>query len=271
MAAAVGDDDLPAAAGSPWRFRRRRLSDLGTWPLRVGVCAAVAVLIGVMALQERGAFNPPVPWGLIVLVGVAVLPWLIDLLVAIVPPWVFAPVVVVPVALLHQPRMRDPLVFLLAVLALDMGLQLGAVRSAPFVLAGPGIITWQEVTVTGGVTRLVALLAVAVGAAWLVGLAMHSQVRRIAGLRRAQEHIAARAAEDGRARAYRDVDHLLRPRLEDHLADLASIRADAPADDHLDGRLEQAERRARELVDDLEARVGQRWLDAAAPPGEDPG
>ena len=85
-----------------WPPRRRRLSDLGRWPFTVGICSLLAAAAGVGTVLERGALSGP-DWLVLVLVTVAVSPWLVDLLVVAVPAWVFAPVVIVPVAVLHDP------------------------------------------------------------------------------------------------------------------------------------------------------------------------
>ena len=247
----------PAARRTLWGFRRRRLADLGTWPFRVGICAVLAVLSGLAALQQRGALDPP-QWTVIALVGLAVLPWLVDLLIAVPPPWIFAPAVILPVTILHDPTGLDPLGFLVAILALDMGLQLGPARSAPIPLAGAGIVAWQVASVATGPTRSLVGLVGGIAAGWLIGLALHSQVQRVARLRRAQQAVAGAAAAAERARTHRDVDVLLRHRVDALAAELAAIRAqvDRDGDAGLAQRLTGAERQARDLLADLDAQVG---------------
>jgi hypothetical protein len=183
--------------------RRRRLRDLGRWPFRVGICAALAVLIGVAALGHRAALAPP-RWGVIALVAVAVLPWLIDLVVAVPPPWAFAGAVVLPVAILHDPGTTDPLPLLLALLALDVGLQAGPRRSAVVLLPGVAVVVGPALAAAGPTRGLVALMA-AVGGGWLVGLALHSQVARAERLRTRLRLVESElaAARDELARTHR--------------------------------------------------------------------
>lgn len=251
---ATGADALPTARRTPWRFRRRRLADLGTWPFRVGICALLAVLTGIAALQQRGALDPP-QWVAVALVALAVLPWLLDLLVAVPPPWVFAPAVIVPVAVLHDPTRPDALPFLLAILALDMGLQLGPARSAPIVLVAAGVPAWQSGTVAAGAGHGPVDLLVVIAAGWLVGLALHSQVQRVARLQRTQRTVAQRAAATEHARVGRDVDALLRGRIEELAGDLTALRDDVERGrrSRLDQGLSGAEHRARELLAVLDA------------------
>ncbi len=236
----VGADDLPARSARPWGFRRRRLADLGKFPFRSGICATLAVLTGLGSLQVRGALAPP-DWLVIGLVALAVLPWLIDLAVAIPPPWVFAPTVIVPVAILHDPALIDPLPLLLAILALDMGLQVGLARSAPIVLAGAAIVTWQAVGAADGPGRSLPGMLGSIGGGWLVGLALHSQVQRVARLRQ----------------SHRDLDQLLRDRLEAVRAELAAVRAQLERGEEagLRERLGTAEHHAAELLRDLDDRA----------------
>ena len=233
-------DDLPARSTMPWGFRRRRLADLGRFPFRAGICATLAVLTGLTSLQVRGALDPP-NWLVIGLVALAVLPWLIDLLVAIPPPWVFAPAVLVPVAILHDPALLDPLPLLLAILALDMGLQVGLVRSAPIVVASAGLVAWQAIGTPGGPGRSLPGVLGSIGGGWLVGLALHSQVRRVARLRR----------------SHRDLDELLRGRLETVRAELAAVRAQLERGEEagLRERLGAVEHQAAELLRDLDDRA----------------
>lgn len=168
-------------AGPWWGGRRRGLRGLGRWPFRVGICAALAVLIGVAALAQRAALTPP-RWGVIALVAIAVLPWLIDLVIAVPPPWAFAGAVVLPVAVLHDPGTTDPLPLLLALLALDLGLQVGLRHSALVLLPGVAVVVGPALAAVGPARGLVALTA-AIGGGWLVGLALHSQVVRVERLR----------------------------------------------------------------------------------------
>jgi hypothetical protein len=198
----VGRLTLPSSGGRgrprrtdvAFRDRRRRgLRDLGRWPFRVGICATLAVLTGLAAIAQREALAPP-RWGVVVLVVVAVLPWLVDLLVAVPPPWAFAGAVVLPVALLHDPVGFDPLPLLLAILALDLGLQAGPRRS--FVVLVPGlVVALGPAMATVGLTRALVAVLAAVGGGWLVGLALHSQVDRVARLRARLRHVEAELAQ----------------------------------------------------------------------------
>jgi hypothetical protein len=233
-------DDLPASSTMPWGFRRRRLADLGRFPFRSGICATLAVLTGLGSLQVRDALAPP-DWLVIGLVALAVLPWLVDLLVAIPPPWAFAPTVLVPVAILHDPALLDPLPFLLAILALDMGLQVGAARSAPIVVASVALVTWQAAGAAGGAGRSLPGVLGSIAGGWLVGLALHSQVRRVARLRR----------------SHRDLDELLRGRLEMVRAELAAVRSQLERGEAagLQERLVVVEHQATALLHDLEERA----------------
>jgi hypothetical protein len=248
---ATDADDLPARPVMPWGFRRRRLADLGRFPFRSGICATLAVLTGAGSLQVRGALGPP-DWLVIVLVAIAVLPWLVDLLVAIPPPWAFAPTVLVPVAILHDPALLDPLPFLLAILALDMGLQVGAARSAPIVAASVGLVAWQAVGTPGGPGRSLPGVLGSIAGGWLVGLALHSQVRRVAWLRR----------------SHRDLHELLRSRLETVRAELAAVRSQLERGEEagLRERLVVAEHQAAELLRDLDGRANGA---SPAPAGSD--
>jgi hypothetical protein len=236
----AGADDLPARSTMPWGFRRRRLADLGRFPFRSGICASLAVLTAVGSLQVRGALGPP-EWLVIGLIALAVLPWLIDLLVAIPPPWAFAPTVLVPVAILYDPTLLDPLPLLLAILALDMGLQVGAARSAPIVLASAALVLWQAAGAPEGPGRSLPGVLGSIAGGWLVGLALHSQVRRVARLRR----------------SHRDLDELLRGRLEQVRAELAAVRAQLERGEEagLRERLGAAEAQAAELLRDLDDRA----------------
>jgi hypothetical protein len=176
--------------GWGWPPPRRRLADLGRWPYRVGICAALAVAVGVFALMERGALAPP-QWTIIVFVSVAVLPWLVDVLLVEVPPWIFAPVVLIPVAILHDPTTFDPLPLLIAVLALDMGLWLGLRRSTPVLAVCAGILALQLAAAPS--TNPAAWFRLApIGLAWLVGLAFHTQLQRMARLRASQRSTIAK-------------------------------------------------------------------------------
>ena len=233
-------DDLPAPSTMPWGFRRRRLADLGRFPFRAGICATLAVLTGLGSLQVRGALGPP-DWLVIGLVALAVLPWLVDLLVAIPPPWAFAPTVLVPVAILHDPGLLDPLPLLLAILALDMGLQVGAARSAPIVVASAALVIWQGAGAVGGPARSLPAVLGSIGGGWLVGLALHSQVRRVARLRR----------------SHRDLDTLLRDRLEMVRAELAAVRSQLERGEEagLRERLVVVEHEATALLRDLDDRA----------------
>jgi hypothetical protein len=233
-------EDLSAQPTMPWGFRRRRLADLGRFPFRSGICASLAVLTAVGSLQVRGALDPP-DWLVIGLIAFAVLPWLIDLLVAIPPPWAFAPTVLVPVAILYDPMLLDPLPFLLAILALDMGLQVGAARSAPIVLASAALVIWQAGGAPDGPGRALPGVLGSIAGGWLVGLALHSQVRRVARLRR----------------SHRDLDERLRGRLEQVRAELAAVRAqlERGEDADLHERLGAAEAQAAELLRDLDDRA----------------
>ena len=231
--------DLPAQSTMPWGFRRRRLADLGRFPFRSGICASLATLTGLGSLQVRGALAPP-DWLVIALVAVAVLPWLIDLLVAIPPPWVFAPTVLIPVAILYDPALLDPLPFLLAILALDMGLQVGLARSAPIVLAGAAVLIWQAAGAPEGPGRSLGGMLGSIAGGWLVGLALHSQVQRVAWLRR----------------SHRDRDAFLCDRLEAVRTELVAVRAQLERGEEagLRERIVAAERHADELLRDLESR-----------------
>jgi hypothetical protein len=177
-----------------WRLRRRTAADLGRWPFRVGICAALAVWAGLVTLLQRDALAPP-RWLVVGLVVLAVLPWLVDLLLAEVPPLLFAPVVLVPVVLLYEPtRGFDAPWLLLAVLALDMGLWLGTARSVPVVLAAVAVVVWPVVR-GADVAVVPARPLTAIAGAWVVGLALHSQVRRAERLRGERDEVDARLRE----------------------------------------------------------------------------
>ena len=201
-----------------WRVQRRRRADLGRWPFRVGICTVLALVVGVSALVERDAFSP-VDRGMIALVALAVLPWLVDLLVLEVPPAVFAPVVIVPVAALHDATTFDPVPLILAVLVLDIGLWLGVRRSMPVVLASAAVVVWPVPAETDDPGWLARPLT-AVVLAWLVGVVLHSQLRRIARLRSDLEDASARirslAAALAAARGALEDGDL--PRAKGHLA-----------------------------------------------------
>lgn len=177
----VDRPDGARADRASWWARRRGLRDLGRWPFRVGICAGAAVLVGLVALAQRDALTPP-RWGVVVLVAIAVLPWLVDLLLASPPPWAFAAAVAVPVALLQEPGEPDALPLLLAILALDLGLQAGPLRSLLALLPAVAAVTGPELIAVGP-TRWLAAIVVAVAGAWLVGLVLHTQQRHITQLR----------------------------------------------------------------------------------------
>lgn len=187
--------------------RRRGLRDLGRWPFRVGICASLAVLTALVALIQRDALVAP-RWGMIVLLGIAVLPWLVDLLVAVPPPWAFAAAVVLPVAILYEPTGLDPLLLLLAILALDIGLQVGPRRSLVVLLPGLAVVVVPALTAVG-LTRGVAVLLAAVAGGWLVGLVLHTQVVRAERLRARlqvlEQELADARAQLARTRASADV------------------------------------------------------------------
>lgn len=159
-----------------WRLRRRRRSDIGRWPYTIGICATLAILVGFTALHERGALDP-LDWPVVALVSMAVAPWIIDLLIIEIPPPIFASVVLIPVAVLHDPTQFDPLPLLLGVLALDMGLWLGPRRSIPVIAAATAITVWPLVTqgtyASGWLSR--PLTAIAIG--WTVGLTLHARLQ----------------------------------------------------------------------------------------------
>lgn len=205
-------------------MRRRDRSDLGRWPFRAGICATLATGAGVAALVRREVFAPP-EWGVIALVALAVLPWIVDLLVVEVPPRIFAPVVIVPVAILYDPGQFDPLQLLLAVLALDMGLWLGPARSAPVVVASAvtvlGHATAASVDGPQAFTRPLAGIA----GAWLIGLALHSQVVRVARLRSQQREGVDRAVSAERQHIARGVYEHAIQQLEAVLAGVSASQA----------------------------------------------
>jgi hypothetical protein len=212
---------------------QRRTSDAGRWPFRVGICAICAVTLASVSIVMR-AEHTTVGWTVIALTAVAVLPWVVDLLVVEVPPWLFAPAVIVPVAVLHDPSRFDPLPLILAILALDMALWLGVVKSAPIVLAGAVAIAWPIPAATddpGWLGRPLAALVVM----WLVGVVLHSQTRRMAILRRRAEALGG------------DVVHLHVPSIRQALA---SIR-DADDPEEL--------RRWLQEVDDLLDQLARRF------------
>lgn len=196
--AGLTEDRDRVVRGWGWPPHRRRLRDLGRWPYRVGICAALATWVGVLSLVERDALSPP-EWAVIALVSLAVLPWLVDLLVIEVPSWLFAPAVLVPVGLLYEPERFDPLPFLLAVLVLDMALWLGLRWSAVVLLASVVVVAWNVSGVSADVDAVAEPL-VAMGVAWLVGLALHSQVRRVARIRGQQQALIEQAVRDERER-----------------------------------------------------------------------
>jgi hypothetical protein len=239
-----------------WRLRRRDRSDLGRWPFRAGICATLATAAGVAALLQRDAFDPP-QWRVIGLVALAVLPWIIDLLLVEVPPWVFAPAVIVPVAILHDATQFDPLQLLLAVLALDMGLWLGPARSAPVVLVSAAVVLGQSAAASVDGLRSFTRPLGGIAVAWLVGLALHSQVVRIARLRSRQREAVDRAVTAERQHMARGVyEHAVR--LEAMLVELSASRAALERGEIEEARegAAAAERLGRETIDGLHQQLG---------------
>lgn len=241
--------------GWGWPPRRRRLRDLGRWPYRVGICTTLATWVGVFSLLDRGALSPP-QWAVIALVSLAVLPWLIDLLVVEVPPWVFAPAVLVPVAILYEPDRFDPLPFLLAVLVLDMALWLGLRWSASVLLVSVGIVAWNVSGVSADVEAFAEPL-VATGVAWLVGLALHSQVQRVTRIRSQQQALIDRAVCNERERlgvvVRESVSRRARAMLE-RLNGPAARTSEGLANES--GNESAADALAHEVVSDLERHLG---------------
>lgn len=188
-----------ALRGWAWLPERRTLADLGRWPFRIGICAALATSVGILSLLHREALDPP-RWTVIGLVALAVLPWIVDLLVIEVPPWLFNPAVVVPVAVLHDPTQFDPLPFLLAILVLDMALWLGFRGGTLALLISAAVLLRQLRAPPVGDPGWLARPLASMGATWLVGLALNSQVRRIARLRASQRSLIELALTDQRHR-----------------------------------------------------------------------
>lgn len=176
------DSGGPLARSWRGQLQRRRREDLGRWPFTVGICTALSLTIAITTLMQR-ADHDEVGWTVVALLTIAVLPWIIDLLVLQVPPWLFAPAVIVPVAVIHDPTRFDPSPFLLAVLALDMGLWLGAAASAPIVLVGAVVILLPVPEASADDGWLMRPL-VAMVLAWLVGLVLRSQAQRANEVRR---------------------------------------------------------------------------------------
>lgn len=239
--------------GWGWPPRRRKLGDLGRWPYRVGICAALATTVGIISLLQRDALDPP-QWAVIALIALAVLPWIVDLLLVEVPPWLFAPAVLVPVAILYDPTQFDPLPFLLAVLVLDMALWLGFRGSAPVLLISALVVLWQLRDAPVGDPGWLARPLVSIGAGWLVGLALHSQVQRVSRLRGSQRALVERAVTDERERIGRVVRESATRRAHAMLAGLHTSPDATPQADSDDSskHLMAAERLAREIISDLQ-------------------
>jgi signal transduction histidine kinase len=252
-----------------WRLHRRARSDLGRWPFRAGICATLATIAGVAALLRRDAFAPP-EWGVIALVALAVLPWIVDLLVVEVPPRIFAPVVIVPVAILYDPGQFDPLQLLLAVLALDMGLWLGPARSAPVVMVSVAIVLGHAAAASVDGARAFTRPLGAIAGAWLIGLALHSQVLRVARVRAREREVVDRAVSAERQHIARGVYERTIQRLE---AVLAGVSASQAALDRGDieaakAGAREAARRGRETIEGLHDEL--RSVRTAEPDGAEP-
>jgi hypothetical protein len=235
-----------------WRLRRRDRSDLGRWPFRAGICAILASAAGVAALLRRDAFDP-LQWGVIGLVALAVLPWIVDLLLVEVPPRIFVPAVIVPVAILYDPAQFDPLQLVLAVLALDMGLWLGPARSAPVVAVSAAIVLGHAAAESVAGSRAFTRPLGSIAGAWLIGLALHSQVVRVARLRTRQREVVDRAVRAERSRLARGVYEHAIDRLEAVLADLSASQAALERGDIEEAKAgtRAAARLGRETVDGL--------------------
>lgn len=238
-----------------WPVRRRRLSDLGRWPYRVGICAVLATMVGILSLLDRDALSPP-EWAVIALTTLAVVPWIVDLLLVEVPPWLFAPVVLAPVAILYDPTRFDPLPFLLAVLVLDMALWLGFRGSSPVLLIGLLVVLWKLRDDPVDADMLAELL-VAMAAAWLVGLTLHSQVQRASRIRAQQRMLIDKAVTEERERIRKVVRESATRRARAMLAAL-SIDEGATPDEDVDdsNRKMAAEELALEIMSDLEKMEG---------------
>jgi hypothetical protein len=218
------------------RPQRRTSSDVGRWPFRVGICATFATAVAASALLTR-ADHTGLGWTVVALTAVAALPWIVDLLVVEVPPWIFAPAVIVPVAVLHDPSRFDPFPLILAILALDMALWLGMAKSVPVVLVSAAVIVWPMPETTNDPGWLGRPLGVMI-VIWLVGLVLHSQTQRVAVLRRRADvlgndvvhlHVPAIRQALASARNADDPDEIRRSlqRAEDHL-DQLTTRFTAP-------------------------------------------
>lgn len=160
-----------------WRLRRRTRADVGRWPYTIGICAALATLVGINALHDREALNPP-DWPTVAIVTVAVLPWIIDLVIIEVPPPVFAPAVLIPVATLQDPSQFDALPLLLGVLALDMGLWLGPLRSTPVIAAATAVAVWPLASDTTYAPGWLVRPLTAIAISWVIGLSLHVRLQR---------------------------------------------------------------------------------------------
>jgi signal transduction histidine kinase len=213
---------------------------------RIGICAASTLTIGVASLVQRDALSPP-QWWIILLVAIAALPWTVDLFFGDVPPWIFAPAVLVPVALLHAPTRFDPLPVRVGLHARDRGLGLGPGRSSLIVALSAGVVLWHALGTTAPQWGLGRLLAI--GAGWLAGLTFWSQIRRISELKASQAQMLAQAEAAARVRVGAEVTESL-SEVVAHLS-TAQEALDQGDPDRLRGSLQEAEQLIRLSIDEL--------------------
>jgi len=224
------------------------------WPAwaRAAWAAVVIVLATTIAFQHRAHLSRG---SAALLVGAAVVPWLVECAGFAVPRLVVVPAVLGAVAwLVSSPARNDFSPFLLVLLAADCGVNMSRLTSGLVAMAGAGVmIGWELAGRFQG--SFIWTAGIALG--WVVGAAYQWQQQLLGELKAAQAGLADQAAAGERQRIAREIHDTIAHSLTVTMLHLTGARLalkSDPAD--AEQALLEAERLGRESLADIRRTVG---------------
>jgi signal transduction histidine kinase len=220
------------------------------WLGVVNVALAIGIGVGTLLLGRPGSFTP----ARVLLVGSALLPWILELFEVPVPRLGFAGLVLAPVAALtHQGH--DSFAFMFLVLLNGETASVARPLVVGFVAAGSvGIVAWSS---AAGHELSWPFWVAGIALGVFAGRLMNVQRRLVSELEEAQHELRRQAAADERRRIAREVHDVIAHSLTVTLLHLSAARMAMETDPgEATEALEEAERAGRQSLADIRRAVG---------------